>query len=277
MTNQHSRGMATLINDLRACIDRFRATNEPHELEIRCGWCLDASGARTTSAQNASFVAEIDPDMFYATFHALYDRAAIVSEPRVTRHARYDAFPGLRQEASGDRVAWTHKSRVCVHDVPLTPRWFDVRVSLAHELATVEPDIMKEARAHGERLRGQSKLDNVRSRDAYASLIRARHRRTMQFRDAPAWRVEFTRVHVSTLQLLDAGTGVESRTYMQKREPVYELEIELVDATGDTSALVKQALWVLDTLATAMGPSMAHIRRRLNTDRDRLERRTGRW
>jgi len=259
------------------CAALERAARAPrsdaYEVELRVGVRTSAAGTRVRDATTpaTAFSSNVNRHLFFASFAALCRRADEVS-PRVdTTHSRYAAFPTLRMVQCGAQpLQWIDKQRVCVpRDFGLAARghWFDVRLAVATERATSEPDAIREVRAIGSRI--ENKFENARTRIGVPSYVRTRTRRSLRFRVAPEWRLDFTVVRPSRLVQIDTGVAAPEFTYDFEAELLeIELEYDVAPRRAVSAAGAAQhACALLDELATALGTSMAHIKQRLLADR----------
>jgi len=273
----------TLRPLLEHAVDRWRRLSAAdaaagccYELEMRVGLCVDARERRvapTPTTPTTTFVSNVNDSLFYGTFEALARRATSVTPLVRSKHGRYDAFPGCRRDLAND--TWARKRTLSVSDHAGRPFWFDVRLSLAAETSIDEPDAVREGRAIARRIR--MPLQNERTRGAYPSSERARERRSLVFADAPSWRLDFTRVAMSCIRRMHTGAGDDDgMQYGYDATPANTLELELecvADAdTADTASIVADATTLLERVATALGTSLAAIRRRIDADRERYDR-----
>jgi len=265
------RRMDVLVASLSAAYERWRADGATAELELRLG-----------KRSGREFLANIPAAFFYATFQVLVDRATSVSATDVSRHSRFDVAPDVRREDALSSVpqssAWTRKTHVAVHDCALAS-WFDARISLASETHVEPPTAVVRARALANNC--ENPLAQAATRTGFPSFIRMRHRRSLTFAEAPAWRLDCTRVEQSFLKRYDNdATGRAEYSYSSHKTDgdVLELELEYVgERTLPTHEVVDQARWLLALVASALGATREAIDARLERDRLAFEYRYISW
>ena len=220
------------------------------EFEARLGIVRDrATHERTAAGPSATFDATVNAWYFYAAFEALARRPGVALGARHTSTTRmYARAPRTRLElddAAGER--WLLKMPYAEELVSAASSsmntWFDVRLALAEERV----------------LDARPALLLADERPAHE---RVRERRAMHFADAPAWRLDWTRVSTSDTSA-----------------PTFNIELEYVaraDNDDDDDAAVTQLVSLLDTLANVLGSSprarRALLERAAREYNERLER-----
>lgn len=277
------QSIAQLVERRQRCV---AGASIEYEAELRLGVCADARGVRVRDADTpiAQFASNIGEAHFYATFERLYERADVVSDAQLSTVSHYAAEAtggnrGVRAEldrtGGREREHWTAKRQMERKDYPFQA-WFDVRLTLNEECRVDAPPAVLEARQLASRIKNP--WQQPRTRLGVAVHTRRRTRRSMQFRDALAWRIDFTRVETSALVRgqSDFAGGGEQYRLETARNDVHEIEIEYVSTTHSPTPAeaTAQAMRLLARLATALGCTAKEVRRRMQSDRHAAEMRT---
>jgi len=245
------------------------------EAEVRLGVCAGANGERVRSADEVrQFASNIGGTHFFATFEELAARADVVSASQLSTHHRYaeEVVPAsVRSERQNDVERWTAKRVLDRHDVVFRA-WFDIRASLSEERRVAAPTAVLEARQMAQRIR--TPWQQPRTRLGVPKHTRRRIRRSLQFRDALAWRIDFTCVETSRLvRGASAFVGGPAEYQMHNdADDTLEIELEYVgDVSMDVDVAVEQVMHLLARLATALGRSAAEVRQRTQRRRQQAE------
>ena len=245
-----------------------------YEVEIRIGIVTDSTKRKRVKQRdeyghlvgsNLQFTSAVSPLVFMATFQVLYARAVIVTESVIDTHSRYAGTVNVREEQSSTgAIVWRKKTR---YGQPVDiggASWCDVRVATSREERVEVPNIVRTARfasKHVSRSRAIAK-----TRMAFPEHSRRRTRRSMLFKETPAWRLDFTRVeHIGLIY----GNGGLCMEHMPKTTSItHEIELEFIG--NDKTDLVNAALdgsKLANAICWALGTTMDDIREKLHNDR----------
>lgn len=264
---------APTINNLIECIKNNRRSSLCDEtitfqLKIQLGVYLDKNSQRIGVAKEShTFSRNVPASLFFATFHALGAYANFCSATETTLHSKYTAFPLLHR--IGTR--WEHHVIKTVEEQCLPHRWFDVRIVASEVTHVEEPEQLRAMRAQAQRC--SNPMMYAQSRAAFPCKSRMITSRWLQFTCASSWRVVFSIIDVSGIVLQDTGMEMMQYTMASQRNYVHEIHLVCVaDATTLASAVVEEAQWLLDYMATVYGQTLADISARLQSDRLAFER-----
>ena len=262
----------------------FYNTNDTYELDIRLGIVRSLIAGERTQRSRAidvddthgayTFETIIDPNLFYATFSALYEQPTTlsVSDLQRSEHDTFSLLPNARRERIITNTIdvnninrWIQKIDIGVTiDVPLSTHncWFDVRFAASREVLVQPSHQLRAAMVLYENNSAPESLRTAFATSARPIRTRRRTRRSMLFIDIPAWRLDATRIDVILF-----STPTSSSSSYPVTNTHYELELEYIGYNEDSLLLIdehaRQAVVLIERIATALGRSQRDITRYL--------------